>query len=75
MRLDDARTQVIRDKAVMHSFFGRSRAQLRGQRGFTLIEPGTIPVRAGGWRLRFSWRGGLLAALILGARIASGTPA
>lgn len=50
----------------MHSFFGKSRAQLRGQRGFILIE-WTTRARAGGWRLWFFWLGGLLAALILGS--------
>jgi hypothetical protein len=57
MRLDDATTQFIRERAVMHNS-GRSRAQLHGRRGFTLIEPGTIPL----W---FFWLGGLLAALTL----------
>ena len=62
----DSTTPFIQAKAVMHGFFEKSRAQLRGQRGFTLIAPGTIPVRAGGWRLWFFWLGGLLAALLLG---------
>jgi phosphate transport system substrate-binding protein len=67
MRLDDARTSFIRERAVMHSFLGKSRAQLRGQRGVTLIGLGTTPARAGGLRLCFLCLGGLLAALILGS--------
>ena len=45
----------------MQSFFGKSRAQLRGQRCFTLIRQGTTPARAG---VRLA---GLLATLILGS--------
>ena len=49
----------------MHRFYGESRTQLTGQRGFTLFEPETSADRARPWRRWTS--AALLAVLVLGS--------
>ena len=57
---------LTRERAIMHRFFRKRRALLRGQRSFILIGLGTTPARARSRGARCFWFGCLLIALILG---------